>query len=168
KRPYAPLAYDTSCIRRRRPRATSPALFASAERVLKDRDCEEFSFSWRAPFETILAPQYKILIYYASVSPMTAKLSIVATPIGNLEDITLRALRVLKEADVIYCEDTRVTMKLLAHYDIHTPLKRLDANVEATKSQEVIERLEKGEKIAYVSDAGTPTISDPGYRLIAA
>jgi 16S rRNA (cytidine1402-2'-O)-methyltransferase len=95
-------------------------------------------------------------------------LSIVATPIGNLEDITLRALRVLKEADVIYCEDTRVTMKLLARYDIHTPLKRLDANVEAQKAQEIIERLERGEKVAYVTDAGTPGISDPGARLVAA
>lgn len=99
---------------------------------------------------------------------MAAKLSIVATPIGNLEDITLRALRTLKEADVIYCEDTRVTSKLLARYDLHTPLKRLDANVEASKAREVIERLQKGEHVAYVSDAGTPTISDPGYRLVAA
>ena len=96
------------------------------------------------------------------------KLSIVATPIGNLEDITLRALRTLKEAAVIYCEDTRVTSKLLARYELHTPLKRLDANVEASKAQEVIERLEKGEHVAYVSDAGTPTISDPGYRLLSA
>lgn len=99
---------------------------------------------------------------------MAAKLSIVATPIGNLEDITLRALRILKEVDVIYCEDTRVTSKLLARYDLHTPLKRLDANVEASKASEVVERLQKGEHVAYVSDAGTPTISDPGYRLIAA
>jgi len=99
---------------------------------------------------------------------MAAKLSMVATPIGNLEDITLRALRTLKEADVIYCEDTRVTMKLLLRYDLHTPLKRLDANVEAAKSKEVIERLAKGEQVAYVTDAGTPTISDPGYRLVAA
>ncbi len=99
---------------------------------------------------------------------MAGKLSIVATPIGNMEDITLRALRVLKEADVIYCEDTRVTSKLLARYDLHTPLKRLDANVEASKAVEVIERLQKGERVAYVSDAGTPTISDPGYRLLAA
>lgn len=99
---------------------------------------------------------------------MAAKLSIVATPIGNMEDITLRALRTLKEADVIYCEDTRVTAKLLARYDLHTPLKRLDANIEASKAHEVIERLKKGEHVAYVSDAGTPTISDPGYRLVAA
>lgn len=93
-------------------------------------------------------------------------LSIVATPIGNLEDITLRALRTLKEADVIYCEDTRVTSKLLAHYEIATPLKRLDANVEAQKAGEVIERLQNDERVAYVSDAGTPGISDPGVRLV--
>lgn len=104
----------------------------------------------------------------AGFDKLTAgKLSIVATPIGNLEDITLRALRVLKEADVIYCEDTRVTAKLLARYDIHTPLKRLDANVEAAKAKEVINRLTNGEKVAYVSDAGTPGISDPGSRLVA-
>lgn len=99
---------------------------------------------------------------------MAAKLSIVATPIGNLEDITLRALRTLKEAAVIYCEDTRVSSKLLARYDLHTPLKRLDANVEDAKAKEVIERLTKGEHVAYVTDAGTPAISDPGYRLVAA
>ena len=99
---------------------------------------------------------------------MAAKLSMVATPIGNLEDITLRALRVLKEADAIYCEDTRVTAKLLNHYDIKVPLKRLDANVETTKAKEVIDRLIKGEKVVYVTDAGTPGVSDPGYRLVAA
>lgn len=96
-------------------------------------------------------------------------LSIVATPIGNLEDITLRALRILKDCDVIYAEDTRVTKKLLDHYDITTaPLKRLDANVEARVAKEVIERLMQGEKVAYCTDAGTPGISDPGYRLVAA
>jgi 16S rRNA (cytidine1402-2'-O)-methyltransferase len=99
---------------------------------------------------------------------MQGKLSVVATPIGNLEDITLRALRVLKEANVIYCEDTRVTRVLLDRYEITVPLKRLDANVEAFKSKEVIERLMVGEQVAYVTDAGTPTISDPGYRLVAA
>jgi 16S rRNA (cytidine1402-2'-O)-methyltransferase len=98
---------------------------------------------------------------------MSGKLSIVATPIGNLEDITLRALRILKEANGIYCEDTRVTKVLLDRYDIHTPLKRLDANIEAEKAQEVVDRLTAGEQVAYVSDAGTPTISDPGYRLVA-
>lgn len=95
-------------------------------------------------------------------------LSIVATPIGNLEDITLRALRTLKEADVIYAEDTRVTSKLLAKYDIKKPVFRLDEAKETIKAKEVIERLEKGENIAYVSDAGTPGISDPGSRLVKA
>src|SRR5277367_4674610 len=94
-------------------------------------------------------------------------LSIVATPIGNLEDITLRALRTLKECDVIYAEDTRVISKLLAKYEIKKPLQRLDAATEATKAKEIIDRLEAGEHIAFVSDAGTPGISDPGARLVA-
>lgn len=93
-------------------------------------------------------------------------LSIVATPIGNLEDITLRALRTLKEANVIYCEDTRVTSKLLARYEIKKPLKRLDANTESKGALEVINRLSVGEHLVYVTDAGTPCISDPGYRLV--
>ncbi len=94
------------------------------------------------------------------------KLSIVATPIGNLEDITLRALRTLKECDVIYAEDTRVISKLLARYEISKPLQRLDAATESTKAKEIIDRLEAGEKVAFVSDAGTPSISDPGARLV--
>ncbi len=93
-------------------------------------------------------------------------LSIVATPIGNLEDLTLRALRVLKEADVIFCEDTRVTKKLLSHYEIETPTKRCDAHREGVCADEVIKRLEVGEHVAYVSDAGTPGISDPGAYLV--
>lgn len=93
-------------------------------------------------------------------------LSIVATPIGNLEDITLRALRTLKECDVIYAEDTRVISKLLARYEIKKPLQRLDAATEVKKADEVIARLEKGEHVAYVTDAGTPGISDPAARLI--
>ncbi|KKU54937.1 MAG: Ribosomal RNA small subunit methyltransferase I [Parcubacteria group bacterium GW2011_GWA1_47_11] len=96
------------------------------------------------------------------------KLSVVATPIGNLEDITLRALRTLKEASIIYCEDTRVTSKLLSRYEIHTPLRRLDANIEKTRAKEVIDRLVDGAQIAYVTDAGTPGISDPGVLLVAA
>ncbi len=95
------------------------------------------------------------------------RLSIVATPIGNLEDITLRALRMLKECDVIYAEDTRVISKLLARYEIQKPLQRLDAITEMKKASEVITRLEAGEHIVYVSDAGTPGISDPGARLVA-
>jgi 16S rRNA (cytidine1402-2'-O)-methyltransferase len=93
-------------------------------------------------------------------------LSIVATPIGNLEDITLRALRTLKECDVIYAEDTRVISKLLARYEIKKPLQRLDAATESAKAKEVIERLEAGERVVFVSDAGTPGISDPGSRLV--
>jgi 16S rRNA (cytidine1402-2'-O)-methyltransferase len=93
-------------------------------------------------------------------------LSIVATPIGNLEDITLRALRVLKECDVIYAEDTRVISKLLARYEIQKPLQRLDAATEGKKAGEIIDRLESGEHVVYVSDAGTPGISDPGARLV--
>lgn len=93
-------------------------------------------------------------------------LSIVATPIGNLEDITLRALRTLKECDVIYAEDTRVISKLLAKYEIKKPLQRLDAATEGKKAGEVAERLEAGEHVVYVSDAGTPGISDPGARLV--
>lgn len=94
-------------------------------------------------------------------------LSIVATPIGNLEDITLRAIRTLKECDVIYAEDTRVISKLLSRYDIKKPLARLDAVTETKKADEVIARLEEGERVVYVSDAGTPGISDPGTRLVA-
>jgi 16S rRNA (cytidine1402-2'-O)-methyltransferase len=101
------------------------------------------------------------------MSETKGTLSIVATPIGNLEDITLRALRVLTEADAIYAEDTRVIGKLLAHYKITTSVHRLDAATETKKADEIIERLEEGEKVAYVSDAGTPGISDPGSRLVA-
>lgn len=94
-------------------------------------------------------------------------LSIVATPIGNLEDITLRALRVLKEADVIFAEDTRVTKKLLTHYEITTRTLRCDAHREGVCANEVILRLKEGQKVAYVSDAGTPGISDPGAYLVS-
>lgn len=95
------------------------------------------------------------------------KLSIVATPIGNLGDMTFRGLWTLKEATAIYAEDTRVISKLMSHYGLRTPLFRLDAATEAKKSVEVAERLERGEHIAHVSDAGTPGISDPGARLVA-
>lgn len=93
-------------------------------------------------------------------------LYVVGTPIGNLKDITLRALEVLKSADVIFAEDTRVTKKLLSHYDIQKPVKRYDEHVGGAIYSEVKERLEKGESIALVTDAGTPGISDPGSRLV--
>ena len=94
-------------------------------------------------------------------------LYIVATPIGNLEDITLRALRILGEADVIFCEDTRVTRRLCEKYEITTHLKSLNARTESVKIDEVLSHLENGESVAYVSDAGTPTVSDPGSQLVA-
>lgn len=95
------------------------------------------------------------------------RLSVVATPIGNMGDITFRALWNLKEANVIYAEDTRVISKLLAHYGLRTSLQRLDAATEGKKAKEVGERLDAGEHVALVTDAGTPGISDPGSRLIA-
>ena len=97
---------------------------------------------------------------------MPGILYIVATPIGNLEDITFRALRVLREVDVIAAEDTRHTQILLSHHDIHTPLTSYHEHNEKTKAQELVTRLARGKNIALVSDAGTPAISDPGFRLV--
>ncbi|HEY0964524.1 MAG TPA: 16S rRNA (cytidine(1402)-2'-O)-methyltransferase [Candidatus Paceibacterota bacterium] len=93
-------------------------------------------------------------------------LSLVATPIGNLEDITLRAIRTLKECDYILCEDTRVTGKLLAHYDIEAKTKRYDAHTSEAAHAQIIEDLSAGKHVALVSDAGTPGISDPGVLLV--
>jgi 16S rRNA (cytidine1402-2'-O)-methyltransferase len=92
---------------------------------------------------------------------------VVATPIGNLEDISMRALRILKEANVIACEDTRQTMKLLSHFDIHTKLVSYHEHNELTRSPEIVIDLEQGASVALVSDAGMPTISDPGQRLVS-
>lgn len=97
----------------------------------------------------------------------TGKLSIVATPIGNLGDLTFRALWNMKEATVIYAEDTRVISKLLSHYGLKKSVFRLDAATEIKKADEIIARLEAGEHVVFVSDAGTPGISDPGSRLVA-
>jgi 16S rRNA (cytidine1402-2'-O)-methyltransferase len=94
-------------------------------------------------------------------------LYLVATPIGNLEDITLRALRVLKEVDLIACEDTRQTQKLLAHYGIQTRMASYHEHNEMTKAAELVVDLEGGAKVALVTDAGMPGISDPGFRLIS-
>ena len=93
-------------------------------------------------------------------------LYLVSTPIGNLEDITLRALRILKEVDLIAAEDTRQTRRLLTHYNIQTPLTSYFEGNQQMKGDKLIERLKAGETIALVSDAGTPIISDPGYPLL--
>ena len=95
-------------------------------------------------------------------------LYLVATPIGNLEDITLRALRTLKECDVVAAEDTRRTGQLLRHFGISKPLLSYFQFNEAKRSEEIIERLRRGEKVALVTDAGSPGISDPGERVVKA
>ncbi|MFT7507520.1 MAG: 16S rRNA (cytidine1402-2'-O)-methyltransferase [Acidimicrobiales bacterium] len=93
-------------------------------------------------------------------------LSVVATPIGNMEDITLRALRVLNEADYILCEDTRVTGKLLARHEIKTRMRRYDAHTSDKAHLDIINDMENGMHLALVSDAGTPGVSDPGVLLV--
>ena len=99
---------------------------------------------------------------------MPGTLYVVATPIGNLEDVTLRALRVLREVALIAAEDTRRTARLLQHYSISTPTTSLHEHNEHARTRGLISRLSAGESIALVSDAGTPVISDPGARLVAA
>jgi 16S rRNA (cytidine1402-2'-O)-methyltransferase len=94
-------------------------------------------------------------------------LYLVATPIGNLEDITLRALRILKEVDKIACEDTRHTLKLLNHFEIHRPLLSYHEHNELTRAPELVLAMEQGAQIALVSDAGMPLVSDPGHRLVS-
>ncbi len=105
----------------------------------------------------------------AALPPLTAStLYLVATPIGNLEDITLRALRVLRECDVVAAEDTRHTGRLLKHFEINKPLLSYFQFNEARRSEEIIQRLQRGGKVALVTDAGSPGISDPGERVVKA
>ena len=99
---------------------------------------------------------------------MCGVLYVVSTPIGNLEDVTHRALRVLREVDVVCAEDTRVTRKLLSRYEIHTPLLSYHPNSAASRESEIVARLVAGASVALVSDAGTPGVSDPGERLVSA
>src|SRR3989344_8294738 len=118
---------------------------------------------------------YHNFVNYASVHNMASfdkaqdrgQLSMVATPIGNLEDITLRALRILKEADVVACEDTRVTKKLLSHYDIHVATVSFHANSGKAGFDKIVKLLAEGKSVALVSDAGTPGVSDPGLELVS-
>jgi 16S rRNA (cytidine1402-2'-O)-methyltransferase len=99
---------------------------------------------------------------------MAGRLYIVPTPIGNLEDITLRALRILKEVDLIAAEDTRHTQHLLTHFGIDKPLTSYHDHNEREKAQALVERIKNGANLALVSDAGTPGIADPGFRLVSA
>lgn len=98
---------------------------------------------------------------------MPGTLFVVATPIGNLEDMTYRAVRILNEVDLIACEDTRQTRKLLDRYGIRKPMLSYHEHNERTRAEELIERLRQGANVALLSDAGTPLVSDPGYRLVS-
>lgn len=110
-------------------------------------------------------PKQKAAAAHDPASP-PGHLYVVGTPIGNLEDITLRALRVLKEVDLVACEDTRRTRQLLDHYGITTPTVSYHDHNELTRAPELMIRMEEGEDIALVSDAGMPLVSDPGFRLV--
>src|SRR5258708_22210005 len=102
-----------------------------------------------------------------SLSPHRGSLYLVATPIGNLEDITLRALRILNEVDQIACEDTRHTLKLLNHFEIRKPLVSYHEHNEITRAPQLVHAMEQGASVALVSDAGMPLVSDPGFRLVS-
>ncbi len=104
----------------------------------------------------------------SSAAAACGTLYMVGTPIGNLSDASPRVVQTLTEADLLLCEDTRVTSKLLAHFGIHVPLQRADENVLAERIPQVLDRLASGERVAFVSDAGMPGVSDPGQRLVDA
>jgi len=129
-------------------RTTAPA--AAAPRALRDRATRHYVLNGHS----------------TAAPPLPAGLYLVATPIGNLRDITVRALEVLAAADLIACEDTRVTRKLLDHYGIATPLTSYHEHNAAEARPKLIARLADGAAIALVSDAGTPLVSDPGYKLV--
>ena len=140
--------------------------------VIRSRFCCCYCF-WpiayrELPIAASLTAKLQVLVSTLNDSPLLPGLYIVATPIGNLEDITLRALRVLREADLIACEDTRHTQKLLNHFEIKAPTQSYHEHNEAARAKELVERIGRGERIALVCDAGTPGISDPGERLIRA
>jgi 16S rRNA (cytidine1402-2'-O)-methyltransferase len=97
---------------------------------------------------------------------VSGTLFVVATPIGNLEDVTLRALRILKEVDVVACEDTRRTRALLSHFEIHTPTVSYFEHNKLTRGPQILRQLQEGRSVALVTDAGTPGISDPGFLLV--
>jgi 16S rRNA (cytidine1402-2'-O)-methyltransferase len=103
-----------------------------------------------------------------AVSGARGLLSLVGTPIGNLSDASPRVVETLRSSSIVLCEDTRVTSRLLAHFDVHVPLRRADENVLARRVPEVMELLDAGEHISFVSDAGMPGVSDPGQRLVDA
>lgn len=103
-----------------------------------------------------------------TAQPLEGVLYIVATPIGNLEDITLRALNTLKSVDLILAEDTRLSRRLLDHYDISAQMLSCHEHNEAERTPEILRQLQEGRRLALISDAGTPAVSDPGYRLVKA
>jgi 16S rRNA (cytidine1402-2'-O)-methyltransferase len=120
-----------------------------------------------APPATGRAPSYAAFGLRAEAEPLSPGLHIVATPIGNLKDISFRALSTLAAADVVLAEDTRTSKTLLAHYGIATPLLPYHEHNAAQMRPKILEKLRQGGKLALISDAGTPLVSDPGYKLVA-